>query len=108
MCALVTGVQTCALPIWLVAQQFAIALGTPFRTTAIITGVSQVTMVAVALATPYLIGRLGLAAVMLPALCALPIRGLIAGTQTAFWRSEERRLGTECASTCRSWWSAYT
>lgn len=69
----------------LVAQQFAIELGTPFRTTAIITGVAQVTMVAVALATPYLIGRFGLAAVMLTALCALPIRGLIAGTQTGFW-----------------------
>src|SRR3546814_21148289 len=24
-----------------------------------------------------------------------------------FWRSEERRLGKECVSTCRSWWSLY-
>lgn len=69
----------------LVAQEFAIELGTPFRTTAIITGVAQVTMIAVALATPYLIERFGLSAVMLTALCALPVRGLIAGTQTGFW-----------------------
>lgn len=69
----------------LVAQEFAIELGTPFRTTAIITGVAQVTMIAVALATPYLIERFGLTAVMLTALCALPVRGLIAGTQSGFW-----------------------
>ena len=42
-------------------------------------------MIAVALATPWLIGRFGLTAVMLSALCALPVRGLIAGTQTGFW-----------------------
>src|SRR3546814_19594252 len=24
-----------------------------------------------------------------------------------FGRSEERRVGQECVSTCRSWWSAY-
>src|SRR3546814_12807644 len=24
-----------------------------------------------------------------------------------FWRSEERRVGKECVSTCRSWWSPY-
>lgn len=69
----------------LVAQEFAIELGTPFRTTAIITGVAQVTMIAVALVTPSLIRRFGLTAVMLTALCALPVRGLIAGTQTGFW-----------------------
>src|SRR3546814_17496206 len=23
------------------------------------------------------------------------------------WRSEERRVGKECVSTCRSWWSPY-
>ena len=69
----------------LMAQDFAIELGTPFRTTAIITGVSQVTMIAVALATPYLIRRFGLAAVLLTALCALPVRGLIAGTQSGYW-----------------------
>ncbi|KMO80422.1 Major Facilitator Superfamily protein [Mycolicibacterium obuense] len=69
----------------LVAQQFAIELGTPFRTTAIITGVSQVAMIAVAVLAPLMIRRFGLATVLLVALCALPVRGLIAGTNSGFW-----------------------
>lgn len=69
----------------LVAQDFAIELGSPFRTTAIITGVSQVSMIAVAVAAPLLIRRFGLGAVVLVGLCALPLRGLIAGTQSDFW-----------------------
>jgi len=69
----------------LVAQDFAIELGTPFRTTAIITGVSQVAMIAVAVLAPLMIRRFGLAAVLLVALCALPVRGLIAGTNSGFW-----------------------
>lgn len=69
----------------LVAQDFAIELGSPFRTTAIITGVSQVSMIAVAVAAPLLIRQFGLGAVVLVGLCALPLRGLIAGTQSDFW-----------------------
>ena len=69
----------------LIAQQFSIELGTPFRTTALITGVSQVAMIAVAAAAPMLIRRLGLGTVFLIALCALPVRGLIAGTIHDFW-----------------------
>ncbi|MCZ0728950.1 MFS transporter [Mycolicibacterium iranicum] len=69
----------------LVAQDFAIELGTPFRTTAIITGVAQVSMIAVAVLAPLLLRRFGLSAVLLIALCALPVRGLIAGTQPGFW-----------------------
>lgn len=46
----------------LVAQDFARELGTPFRTTAVITGVSQVTMIAMAVAAPWLIRRFGLSA----------------------------------------------
>ena len=69
----------------LVAQQFSIELGTPFRTTAIITGVSQLTMIAVAAATPTLIRRFGLTPLFLVALCALPVRGVIAGTIHGFW-----------------------
>lgn len=69
----------------LVAQQFAIELGTPFRTTAIITGVSQLAMIAVAVLAPLMIRRFGLSAVLLVALCALPVRGLIAGTNSGFW-----------------------
>ena len=29
------------------------------------------------------------------------------GEVAAFWRSEERRVGKECASMCRSRWSPY-
>ncbi|KMO84367.1 MFS transporter [Mycolicibacterium chubuense] len=69
----------------LVAQDFAIELGTPFRTTAIITGVSQVAMIAMAVLAPMMIRRFGLSAVLLIALGALPVRGLIAGTNSGFW-----------------------
>src|SRR3546814_8960316 len=69
-CALVTGVQTCALPISMVAGQ-----GWPRR-------VSQ--------------RRLGWFSQLVKAAPA--------------WRenrSEERRVGKECVSTCRSRWSPY-
>jgi len=68
----------------LVAQDFSIQLGTPFRTTAIITGVSQIAMIAAAISTPWLIRRFGLPSVFFIALTALPIRGAIAGTFTSF------------------------
>lgn len=68
----------------LVSQNFSIQLGTPFRTTAIITGVSQLSMIAVALATPWLIRRFGLATVFVVALLALPVRGVIAGSLHSF------------------------
>lgn len=64
----------------LIAQDFSLQLGTPFRTTAITTGVSQLSMIAMALAAPWLIHRFGLATVFILALCALPIRGAIAGS----------------------------
>ncbi len=69
----------------LVAQEYAIQLGTPFRTTALITGVAQLAMIGSALAAPHLIRRFGLASVFLLALTALPIRGAIAGSLSAFW-----------------------
>ncbi|WP_337269090.1 MFS transporter [Oryzifoliimicrobium ureilyticus] len=63
----------------LIAQNFSIQLGTPFRTTAITTGVSQVSMIAVAVAAPWIIARFGLGFAFIVALCALPVRGAIAG-----------------------------
>src|SRR3546814_9980836 len=76
-CALVTGVQTCALPIWEVAKSADNTLSewntalTAFRsaTAKLISPVSQ-------------------------------------SLKTAL-RSEERRVGKECVSTCRSRWSPY-
>lgn len=69
----------------LIAQQFSLELGTPFRTTAIITGISQLSMVAVAVAAPFLIRRFGLAATLAIGLAALPVRGLIAAGFEGFW-----------------------
>lgn len=68
----------------LIAQDFSIQLGTPFRTTAITTGVSQLSMIAMALAAPFLIRRFGLGSVFILALCALPLRGAIAGSMPSF------------------------
>src|SRR3546814_4357664 len=74
-CALVTGVQTCALPI--------------------------------SLALPRL-GRLPRPAALLADRSACPklyrAPGLVAQSKH---RSEERRVGKECVSTCRSRWSPY-
>lgn len=69
----------------LIAQQYSIELGTPFRTTAITTGISQFAMIGVAMAAPWLIRRFGLGFVFLVALAALPIRGALAGTVPDFW-----------------------
>src|SRR3546814_9424948 len=72
-CALVTGVQTCALPIYRRPSRTASA-GTPYdRASA---------AAASALATLWAPG-------------------------TCRSRSEERRVGKECVSTCRSRWSPY-
>lgn len=68
----------------LIAQSFSIQLGTPFRTTAITTGISQISMVVMAMAAPFLIRRFGLGAVFVIALLALPIRGAIAGSFSSF------------------------
>src|SRR3546814_8797170 len=77
-CALVTGVQTCALPIYDSNQE--------------------------------LIGQ-GVANLILPLFGGIAATGAIARTATNFrngaTRSEERRVGKECVSTCRSRWSPY-
>lgn len=68
----------------LIAQDFSLQLGTPFRTTAIITGVAQVSAIAIALLSPVMIRRFGLAPVFLVGLLALPLRGAIAGSFASF------------------------
>ncbi|MFK3780995.1 MFS transporter [Agrobacterium sp. NPDC089420] len=69
----------------LIAQDFAIELQTPFRTTAIITGVAQFAMIFVAAMAPWMIRRFGLSTVFFVALAALPIRGLLASAFSQFW-----------------------
>src|SRR3546814_2782007 len=67
-CALVTGVQTCALPIFSGRKNIRVNLRMFFR--------------------PEMVGR------------HHPAQGVRK-------RSEERRVGKECVSTCRSRWSPY-
>src|SRR3546814_10473806 len=85
-CALVTGVQTCALPI-------SIAVGVILQQ-----GANDI-FGAAPQAGPALVGSGGLS-----------LGGLILSRQSlaivvVAARSEERRVGKECVSTCRSRWS---
>src|SRR3546814_7585294 len=83
-CALVTGVQTCALPIYLLSRG-------PLRRVRTLEAAVQ----------PIMRGDLGQ---------RLPLSGrrdeldLLASIVN---RSEERRVGKECVSTCRYRWSPY-
>ncbi|MCM2290981.1 MFS transporter [Allorhizobium sp. BGMRC 0089] len=68
----------------LIAQDFSIKLDSPFKTTAITTGVSQLSMIAVAALSPFILKRFGLSTMFVVALVALPLRGLIAGSFSGF------------------------
>src|SRR3546814_6596154 len=74
-CELVTGVQTCALPIYAVARALGARCSTFFANILMTVGPQR----------PW---------------CA-------ASYQAVLGRSEERRVGKECVSTCRSRWSPY-
>src|SRR3546814_12903869 len=94
-CALVTGVQTCALPICMVstadpAYASLIALHRPLGIAILL------------LAALRLVLRVATGAPPLPA--DLPRVQQRAARAS---RSEERRVGKECVSTCRSRWSPY-
>src|SRR3546814_5053456 len=85
-CALVTGVQTCALPIYRQRdrrQRAAQQLGIAVKGEALASGARQG---GVSHARP-------------------PSRNETCSTFSS--RSEERRVGKECVSTCRSRWSPY-
>src|SRR3546814_10265101 len=79
-CALVTGVQTCALPIF-PAQAAALDLASTTVAAAVVGAYTDV--------------------------CAAGASLAVAEHSVALQRSEERRVGKECVSTCRSRWSAY-
>src|SRR3546814_17807538 len=82
-CALVTGVQTCALPIY-AGNRAGAAVNFPDGTNLATTGFAF-----------EFFGKPAHAA-------ADPYHGV-----NALNRSEERRVGKECVSTCRSRWSPY-
>src|SRR3546814_10499150 len=100
-CALVTGVQTCALPIYRVAVAIeADQAGASHRMLALVEAVerSKHRLQRGSLDLQRLRhGQLALFRVCLSFRPALAL-GL---------RSEERRVGKECVSTCRSRWSPY-
>src|SRR3546814_10457783 len=80
-CALVTGVQTCALPISCRAKP-----GAPPAARAFAQGQSRTTE---------------------PARTCCRPGSLASGGDNDIARSAERRVGKECVSTCRSRWSPY-
>src|SRR3546814_3166376 len=93
-CALVTGVQTCALPIWRNAsvppQSRGLGGGSP--------------ILELLSALPRQMGgSLSREARTTVTSCRSPISY---GDNSPL-RSEERRVGKECVSTCRSRWSPY-
>src|SRR3546814_2112000 len=91
-CALVTGVQTCALPI------FILLVATPNLTkTDDIWVQSDEDAVVIRFLFVYPNGRLVHEIIL----------SLLADLQYRVIRSEERRVGKECVSTCRSRWSPY-
>src|SRR3546814_4580367 len=96
-CALVTGVQTCALPI---SGEHASGGHQPQSKRALALGE----------------GRGGRkcphdstvsARLIYCSRCACPLRPPLIRRVSAVQRSEERRVGKECVSTCRSRWSPY-
>src|SRR3546814_11370616 len=119
-CALVTGVQTCALPIshmlsWIGIQSLFIYLVPVIQQR--MPGLDHAALGRVtALAYLALNGVAALAPVLVLApltarfrhvhvhAAALPVMAL---AFAAMWRSEERRVGKEGGSTCRSRWSPY-
>src|SRR3546814_1350592 len=85
-CALVTGVQTCALPI-------STTFGTPAKL-----DLSDVCIGSSLFGGQPYAGTFGE---------IVPCESLSLGGVQALERSEERRVGKECVSTCRSRWSPY-
>src|SRR3546814_4988848 len=89
-CALVTGVQTCALPIW--AALILVAL------------LSKARVASLSFAS-WLTHQIIRAGMMLAEVGPHFIRSHIARNCSAETSSDERRVGTECVSTGRSRWS---
>src|SRR3546814_9332052 len=93
-CALVTGVQTCALPIY--------KTGESKKTELSVKDFMEATGIHTVLTVPYAPDVFG------NALNNGQMIGEVAKTHAvAEARSEESRVGKECVSTCRSRWSPY-
>src|SRR3546814_2961156 len=92
-CALVTGVQTCALPIYGILDDRALGR-VEVAEELVVVAVSQH-------------GKLGYQDAAGAGECERlePSVALASGPEQQRLRSEERRVGKECVSTCRSRWS---
>src|SRR3546814_13800410 len=107
-CALVTGVQTCALPIFdladivVTAQKRAERLRDVPISIGVMSGetLDRATVGGTAEALSRVAG-VSTTTGLLSGATQIAIRGVTAG------RSEERRVGKECVSTCRARWSPY-
>src|SRR3546814_10325152 len=84
-CALVTGVQTCALPI-----SFLTGADSTDPTLAGIWGAFKGSLITM----------------FVTLLISFPV-GVLSALYLEEYRSEERRVGKECVSTCRYRWSPY-
>src|SRR3546814_10618921 len=104
MCALVTGVQTCALPIFLAAHgELAILIGDERHLARGVQSGAQGAISGLANVCPQAL-RPSVAAGIEDARILRLVEELLRFPVT---RSEERRVGKECVSTCRSRWSPY-
>src|SRR3546814_7577080 len=111
-CALVTGVQTCALPIFLEAETFdgmLIFVRTKAETVELADKLSARGFNATALngdmeqkSRERVIAKLKNSEIDIVVATDIAARGIDVER-----RSEERRVGKECVSTCRSRWSPY-
>src|SRR3546814_4794557 len=104
-CALVTGVQTCALPILLRAAESEEGIG---RSGAILSGIAKLKQVCNHPAhflgdRSALAGRSG----KLDRVEELLDEIVDAGDKVLCFRSEERGVGKGCVSTCGSGWAGY-
>src|SRR3546814_2590562 len=101
-CALVTGVQTCALPISVVYVFYGRATRVAFLEQQISTPVLvQACMSASAAILTHMKMPKSSGLIWKLFLLLVLVTALFVG------RSEERRVGKECVSTCRSRWSPY-
>src|SRR3546814_4969213 len=88
-CALVTGVQTCALPIWASEAKPSLT-GFPLLVDRVVLRIEAI----------------GSTTAELTIGARLQV-GVDVVDVEHYVRSEERRVGKECVSTCRSRWSPY-
>src|SRR3546814_3901233 len=95
-CALVTGVQTCALPIYLLSVKNIAVPGALGQ-------IAVATLMGMGLA--YYMGWPLMGGLVFG--LALSVASTVVLLRALQGRSEERRVGKECVSTCRSRWSPY-